>query len=79
MRPVNSLDAEIMGNIKKWGNNEEQLAVFEVHPGLNTWRGGVAGGTGQQVYISKALQSQYVKQVSREPLFIDELKWINRR
>jgi hypothetical protein len=77
-KPADSLDTEIMGNIKMWGNNAEQLGVFEIRPGLNAWRGGVAGGAGQQVFIPARVQSAFVNQVASETLFIDALKAINR-
>jgi hypothetical protein len=79
VRPVDSMDAEIMSNIRVWGNNAEQLAVVEVLPGLRAWKGGVAGGAGQQVLIPTRLQNEYVRPISIEPLFINELKFINRK
>ena len=73
------MDAEIMYNIRAYNKNAEQLAVFEVLPGLSAWRGGVAGGTGNQLFISKELQNVYVRPVSTESLFISELKAINKK
>ncbi len=78
MKPLNSLDAEELFNVKAWGNNAEQLAVFEVKPGLQAWQGGVNGGAGTQLYIPGDLQNKFIQQVDTQSLFTSELKWITR-
>ena len=72
------MDAEELFNIKAWGNNAEQLGIFEVQPGLQAWQGGVNGGAGTQIYIPKDLQGQFIQQVGTQPLYTNELKWITR-
>ncbi|MDE2343780.1 MAG: hypothetical protein KGL63_10425, partial [Betaproteobacteria bacterium] len=78
MQPLDSMDAEELFNIKAWGNNAEQLGIFEVQPGLQAWQGGVNGGAGTQIYIPKDLQGQFIQQVGTQPLYTNELKWITR-
>jgi hypothetical protein len=78
-RPFDSLDAEMLANIRRYGNNADQLATIEVLPGLRTWQGGVASGAGEQIFIQRYLHSQYIRTVETEPLFISELKFMNRK
>jgi hypothetical protein len=78
LKPLNSMDAEELFNIKAWGNNAEQLGIFEIKPGLQAWQGGVKGGSGTQLYIPRELHSDFVKQIDTESLFVNELKWITR-
>ena len=73
-RPVDALDAEIMFDISRFGNNAQQLATYRlVSPGefLN---GGVAGGTGAQIWIPKDISGQFLERIGIEPLFVPALK-----
>ena len=78
IRPVDSLDAEILYNIRAWGNNAEQLAVVEISPGLKTWVGPVKNATGRQIFVPKNLHQEFVRQVETTKLFVSEKKWLNR-
>lgn len=69
MKPIDSLDAEELFNIKMWGNNADQLAIFDIKPGLQAWQGGVKGGAGTQLYIPKDVHADFVTQLDKELLF----------
>jgi hypothetical protein len=78
VKPINSMDAEEMLNVKAWGNNAEQVMIISIKEGLVAWKGGVKGGCGLQVYIPKESQVDFINVLSIEPLFVPELKWLTR-
>jgi YD repeat-containing protein len=78
VKPINSLDAEELFNIKTWGNNAEQLGIFEIKPGLQALRGSVKGGTGTQLHIPREFHSEFVRPIGTEMLFTSEIKWVTR-
>jgi hypothetical protein len=53
-RPLNSLDAEELYNIRKWNNNAHHLGVYKIKAGTEVYYGGVEGGVGNQFHIPNA-------------------------
>jgi len=50
-KPANSLDAEIMYNLKMWGNKATEVGTYNIPAGTRGFIGGVEGGTGTQIFI----------------------------
>jgi RHS repeat-associated protein len=71
--PVDSLDAEIMYNINKWGNNATQLSEHLIPAGTRGFIGGVEGGTGIQIFLPNTMGVQLI---DSSTLFTSELKFI---
>jgi hypothetical protein len=69
VKPVDSLDAEIMTNIMTWGNNADKITTVRINPGLQAWQGGIQGGTGQQLMIPFRNHNQFIETIDVEPLF----------
>lgn len=69
-RAHDALDAEIMFNIKTWGNNADILTINQIiKPGLSTWSGGVLNGTGRQLFIPSNIQGHFIRELDREYLY----------
>ena len=68
VRPMNSLDAEMMYNTLKWGNYGQVVSTYMVPAGTRVFVGEVAGGTGTQMFINSADVSG-VQLLSQETLF----------
>jgi len=57
VKPENAIKAEEMLNIKMYGNNAEEITPFTIKKGTEFSYGKVEGGTGDQIFIPKKLQS----------------------
>jgi hypothetical protein len=60
VKPLDSMDAEEMLNIKAWGNNADQVAIVEIKHGLMAWQGGIKGGAGEQLFIPHELHPDFI-------------------
>ncbi len=69
VKPVDSLDAEIMTNIMLWGNNADKITTVRINLGLQSWQGGVQGGTGSQLMIPYRFHEPFIETISTEPLY----------
>jgi RHS repeat-associated protein len=72
-RPANSMDAEMMYNLKAWGNNATELLEYRIPAGTRGYIGPVHDGTGTQLFIPN---TKGVQLLDQSPLFIPELKFI---
>jgi RHS repeat-associated protein len=75
--PADSLDAEIMYNITKWGNNATTLSTYQIPAGTTGFIGPVEGGSGVQIFIPGAPTMPGVQLINQTSLFISELKYIS--
>ncbi|MBI5385968.1 MAG: tandem-95 repeat protein [Verrucomicrobia bacterium] len=66
-KPVSAVDAEIMSNIMKHGNEVTTLVTYRIPKGTIIYEGRVAGGSGQQIFIPNPRASG-VSLISSEPL-----------
>jgi hypothetical protein len=66
-KPVSAVDAEIMSNIMKHGNEVTTLVTYRIPKGTVIYEGRVAGGSGQQIFISNPRASG-VSLISSESL-----------
>ncbi|NJK91339.1 MAG: hypothetical protein HC904_05595 [Blastochloris sp.] len=72
-RPINSMDAEMLYNLKLWGNNATELGVYRIPAGTRGFIGGVEGGAGTQIFVPN---TSGVQLLERSTLFTPELKFI---
>lgn len=75
--PSDSIDAEIMYNLKKWGNNATQLSTYQIPEGTTGFIGPVEGGSGMQIYIPNAPGMSGIQLIDQSTLFTSELKFIS--
>ena len=75
--PSDSMDAEIMYNIKAWGNNATQLSTYQIPVGTRGFFGQVEGGSGMQVFIPGAQTMPGIQLIDQTTLFTSELKYIS--
>jgi hypothetical protein len=73
-KPFNSLDAEMMYNIKMWENNATQLGTYNIPAGTRGFIDGVEGGSGVQIFIPN---TGGVRLLDQSTLFTLELKFIS--
>ena len=66
-KPFSSLEAEEMSNIFKWGNTADRLVTYEIPVGARIFRGKVAGGADEQIFIRDPVR-EGVRIISSEPL-----------
>ena len=75
--PADSLDAEVMYNINKWGNNATTLSTYQIPAGTTGFIGPVAGGSGVQIFIPGAPTIPGIQLIDQSSLFSSELKYIS--
>ncbi|HTI68553.1 MAG TPA: hypothetical protein VMF06_01200, partial [Candidatus Limnocylindria bacterium] len=66
-KPVSAVDAEELSNIFKWGNEATRLVTYRIKQGTTFYRGRIAGGAGNQIYINNP-KGAGVELLSSEPL-----------
>jgi hypothetical protein len=71
------MDAEIMYNLKTWGNNATQLSTYQIPEGTEGFIGQVQGGSGIQIYIPSASTTSGIQLIDQSTLFTTELKYIS--
>ena len=72
-KPINSLDAEIMYNLKVWGNNATELATYKIPTNTTIFIGKVEGGSGIQIFVPDLSKIQLIDKAS---LITPEIKFI---
>jgi hypothetical protein len=75
-KPLNSMDAEELYNIKAFGNNATQVATYSIAQGTEVLIGPVNGGAGIQMWIPNPGSNPGIHLVDRAPLFTPETKYI---